>query len=192
MPIPGHVLASQLQPFEFTDFVRIIPSKHSSTPLGCMPGNSRFGSATNSFAVLYAARDLATALAETLIRDRFEGLTDRKLFASEILDRSAVALETTRVLSLIDLRGGGCLKLGISTEITGAKLFDHAQSFSDNAYSNRSIDGILYPSRLTSKTCVAIFDRVIASSLKAHDCVPLSRISKVGSSLSELNIQLIR
>ncbi|MER9445746.1 RES family NAD+ phosphorylase [Mesorhizobium sp. M0340] len=36
-------------------------------------GQSRFASPDRSFMVLYVARDLATAIAETIVRDRFEG-----------------------------------------------------------------------------------------------------------------------
>ena len=79
--------------------------------------------------MLYAANDLTTALAEGLIRDRFEGLEHhlRRLFPVELADYTAVHIGTNKPLRLLDLRRGGCLKLGVSTDITGAKCHRHAQ-----------------------------------------------------------------
>jgi hypothetical protein len=192
MAIDGGLLASQTKPFEFKDYVRIIPLVHVATPLGCAPGISRFGGTDQSFAVLYAARDLATALAETVIRDRFEGSADRRLFFEELAYRAAVQLHASAPLRLVDLREGGCLKLGVSTDIAGAKLFLEAQQFAQDVYQEPTVDGILYASRLTGQHCVAVFDRVIASYLQASDVAPLTQIQQVGAALASLNFQLTR
>jgi hypothetical protein len=92
---------------------------------------------------------------------------------------------------LIDLRKGGCLKLGVSTDIAGAKCFDEAQLFSDTLYKDASVDGIIYASRLTGENCVAIFDRAITTHLSAVGVVPLVQLSETVGALQELNIQLI-
>lgn len=191
MIIDGALLASQVRLFEFSNYVRVIPSIHQATPLGCAPGTSRFGGTDKSFAVLYAASDLATAIAETVVRDRFEGLADRRLFAAELVDRTAVEVDTVKPLRLVDLRAGGCLKLGISTEIAGAKCFDEAQHFSDMVHKDGAIDGILYPSRLTAANCVAVFNEAITSHLKEIGVAPLVQLGKVGKALETLNIRLI-
>ncbi|MBY4639888.1 RES domain-containing protein [Gluconacetobacter entanii] len=60
-----------LTAFNMNDYVRIMPSKHDDTPLGMGPGASRFSSPSDQYNVLYAASDVRTAVAETLIRDRF-------------------------------------------------------------------------------------------------------------------------
>lgn len=191
MHIEESLLASQVKAFKFANFVRVIPTKHVATPLGCVPGHSRFGGSEKNFAVLYAARDLATSLAETIIRDRFEGKDDRRLFVSELAGRAAVELKSTKTLRLVDLRQGGCLKLGISTNVMGAKAFQEAQEFSDGIYKVPTIDGILYSSRLTGKNCVAVFDRVINSHLSVGLCAPLVQLDGIGVALDTLNIQLI-
>lgn len=190
MLVDGTLLASQTRLFEFSDYVRIIPTLHAATPLGCAAGNSRFGGTSKTFAVLYAAHSLTTALAETVVRDRFEGLADRRLFAAELTARSAVRLRFAEPLRLVDLRKGGCLKLGISTDIAGAKCFDEAQAFSSEVYGNEAIDGILYSSRLTAENCVAIFDRA-TSRLSSDDISPLVQLQGLGASLAELNVALI-
>lgn len=191
MIIDGALLASQVRLFEFSSYVRVIPSIHQATPLGCAPGTSRFGGTDKSFAVLYAASDLATAIAETVVRDRFEGISDRRMFVAELLDRTAVEVGTTKPLRLIDLRKDGCLKLGISTDIAGAKRFDEAQSFSDIIYKQGIADGILYNSRLTAANCVGVFDKVITSHLKEICIAPLVQLRDVQKALNGLNIQLI-
>ena len=190
----GALLASQTRLFEFSSYIRIFPSIHQATPLGCTAGNSRFGGTDESFAVLYAACDLATALAERLIRDRFKGLEDRRrrLFPAELGDNTAVRIDTIKPLRLLDLRSGGCLKLGVSTDITGAKCHRDAQQLSDLVYKDVTIDGILYPSRLTAENCVAIFDRVTISHLTQNSIAPLIQLADLGEALKKLNVQLIR
>jgi RES domain-containing protein len=191
MALDGGLLAEQVRAIAFEGYVRIVRSEHAATPLGCAPGVSRFGGTSGEFAVLYAARDLATALAETVVRDRFEGLSDRRLFVGELAERSAVELCTTTPLRVVDLCEGGCLKLGISTEVTGAKGFDEAQSLAEQLHADPTIDGILYPSRLTGQRCVAVFGRAIAAHLQADTTAPLVQVENVSAALDSLNIQLI-
>ena len=191
MIVGGTLLASQTKNIEFSNYVRVIPSAHQATPLGFAPAVSRFGGTKKNFSVLYAARNLATALAETVIRDRYEGLGDRRLFATELADRSAVQLDTIKPLRLVDLRKVGCLKLGVSTDIAGAKCFDEAQHFADHVYKDATIDGIIYASRLTSENCVVVFDRAITSHLSESCIVPLIQIGQLGSALNKLNIKLV-
>lgn len=190
MVVDEALLASQSRLVEFSDYVRIIPSQYAATPLGCAAGHSRFGGTGKTFAVLYAAHSLTTALAETVIRDRFEGLADRQLFAAELTGRTTVRLRFAEPLRLVDLRKGGCLKLGISTDIAGAKCFNEAQAFSSAVYGNEAIDGILYASRLTAENCVAIFDRA-TSRLVSDEVSPLVQLQELAASLAELNVALI-
>ena len=191
MILDGTLLASQTRGFEFSNYVRVIPSIHEGTPLGTAAGHSRFGGTNGSFAVMYAARNLATALAETLIRDRFEGVERRSLFATELSGHSAVQIQTVKSLRLLDLRKGGCLKLGVSTDIAGAKCFNEAQQFADLVYKEATIDGILYASRLTSENCVALFDRATVSHLTTSTISPLVQLENINNALEKLNVQLI-
>ncbi|WID99969.1 RES domain-containing protein (plasmid) [Bosea vestrisii] len=43
-------------------------------------GQTRFSSPDRAFRLVYIARDLATAIAETIVRDRFEGGVDPVLW----------------------------------------------------------------------------------------------------------------
>ncbi|TPI34204.1 RES domain-containing protein [Mesorhizobium sp. B3-1-6] len=186
------LLASQTKTFEFSSYVRIIPSFFQATPLGYAAGVSRFGGTKKNFAVLYAARNLATALAETVVRDRYESIEDRRLFISELADRSAVQLDTIQPLRVVDLRKGGCLKLGVSTDIAGAKCFNEAQQFADLVYKDATIDGILYASRLAGENCIAVFDRAITSHLAERCIAPLTQLGQIGTALKKLNVKLVR
>ena len=67
-PGPVHQYLTQ---FEFSNWVRIFPFRHKSTPLQAVPTPSRFVPGT-TFAGLYGATDLATGIAEAIVRDDFE------------------------------------------------------------------------------------------------------------------------
>lgn len=59
-------------------------------PLGMGFGQSRFSGPNRIFRLLYAAYDLATAIAVTIVRDRFEVTQDRALDYSEIGDWAVI------------------------------------------------------------------------------------------------------
>ena len=54
-------------------YVRVTLIVHSAPPLGTGFGLTRFVSSTTAFKVIYIAQDLTTGIAETLVRDRFQG-----------------------------------------------------------------------------------------------------------------------
>jgi hypothetical protein len=60
-------------------YVRVTPMAHAATPLGAGFGVTRFASPTKAFKVIYLGQDLTTGVAETLVRDRFQGKVRRKL-----------------------------------------------------------------------------------------------------------------
>ncbi len=64
-------------------YVRVTPMAHAATPLGAGFGVTRFASPAKAFKVIYIAQDLTTAVAETLVRGRFQGRARRKLLDIE-------------------------------------------------------------------------------------------------------------
>ncbi|MGL1166844.1 RES family NAD+ phosphorylase, partial [Vibrio parahaemolyticus] len=72
-------------------------------------------SPSQAFKLLYLARDLATAIAETIVRDRFEGESARVLDESEIENWAVAEVTAIAPLTVLDLRTTGLLKLGVST-----------------------------------------------------------------------------
>lgn len=90
MTLDPVVLARLSVRIEVTNYVRIISRVHAATPLGMGPGRSRFSSLRNKFHLLYLAQDPSTAVAETIVRDRFENKEERLLLEEE-LDRYSIA-----------------------------------------------------------------------------------------------------
>jgi hypothetical protein len=191
MNLAGATIAQLTKSWQLKSYVRVIPKQFHCTPLSVGPGASRFSSPGNDFLVLYAGRNLATALAETVIRDRFEGLNTRRLFIEEVQDRVAVQVSTKLPLRLLDIRKGGCLKLGISTDVTGAKAQDEARAFSQYVHDETDVAGILYASRLTGENCVVVFDRAIEDHLVVDRVVAMERLKSLETALASLCIELI-
>jgi hypothetical protein len=173
-------------------YVRVTPMSHASTPLGMGFGDTRFASPAGSFRLLYIAKDIATGIAETIVRDRFEGMAVGELMMSEIISWGATEISILHRLRLLDLRGPGCVALRISTDIKGAKGQDEARRFSQRVYEETDLDGILYRSRLTGKECAAIYDCAVATKLGATDVIPLHRLADLVPALESLHVELVR
>ncbi|CAN7620364.1 RES family NAD+ phosphorylase [Pararhizobium sp. LjRoot238] len=87
-----------------------------ATPLGMGFGNTRFSSPDRKFRLVYIARDLPTAIAETIVRDRFEGAAKRVLDESEVEEWAVAEVTATALLLVLDLRTTGLLRLGADSE----------------------------------------------------------------------------
>jgi hypothetical protein len=191
MPLDIQILTSLTRRIHPDAYLRCTPWAHRATPLGMGFGDTRFASPTRSFKLLYIAQDIATSIAEAVIRDRFEGKIDRELVDADIADWGVCEVSAKRELRLVDLRTDGCFKLGISTDIVGAKVHDEAKAFSQELYDTTDLDGILYHSRLRRRNCMAIYDRAVPD-LDAGTLVELERLSTFVPALRSLKIKLIR
>ncbi|GLU30124.1 RES family NAD+ phosphorylase [Brucella sp. NBRC 12950] len=176
--------------FRPESYVRVIPVAHMSTPLGMGFGQSRFSSPNQLFRLLYAAYDLATAIAEAIVRDRFEGMPDRVIDESEIEEWAITEVTATAPLILLDLRTTGLLRLGISTDAARAKEHREGQSLSEAVYSSYAVDGLLYSSRLTSADCVAVYDRAVGGKLVTSPAVELVRQADLISALRSIGVSI--
>lgn len=191
MALDPKILTSLTRRVETVDYLRVTPWARRSTPLGMGFGETRFASPGKAFRLLYIAEDLATSLAEAIIRDRFEGKTVRELAQSDIADWGVCAVSATRPLRLLTLRGDACFKLGISTDIVGAKRHDKARAFSQALYDTIDLDGIIYHSPLRKKNCIAIYDRAVTRGLSAQPVVQLERLAALVPALKTLKTALI-
>lgn len=142
------------------------------------------------FRLLYAARDLATAIAETIVRDRFEGVQDRFLDESEFENWAVTEATVTEPLILLDLRSTGLLKLGVSTDAARAKAHHEGQRLSEAIFQTYAIDGLLYSSRLTATECVAVYDRAVDAKLNASPAVELLRVAELVPALRSINVSV--
>jgi hypothetical protein len=89
------------------------------------------------------------------------------------------------------MRAAGCFLLGVSTDITGAKGHDEARQFSQAVFNQTGLDGILYLSRLTRRTCVAVYDRAVALKLEAGPVHELETLAALVPALSGLRVVII-
>lgn len=187
--------ASQLldysRAFRPSDFVRCSKWAYRASPLGMGFGKTRFASPDDEFQLLYIAADLPTAIAETVVRDRFEGTAVRELTQPDIKIWGACSVSAIRDLTLLDLRGDGCFQLGVSTDIVGAKAQDKSRAFSQHVYDVTKLDGIIYASRILKRDCIAVYDRAVGSGLLPSPMVELLRLANLVPALEELKIELV-
>jgi len=185
--LPRHALRAPPLTVTLADFPRIIKVAHVSTPLGLSNGTSRFSSTAGTFQILYAAERFETALAEAVVRDRFESRHRRFIGRTTLMSRAVTTLSTTAPMSLFDLRAANAYALGIDTDAARGRAHSPGQEFSEALYAQTAIDGILYDSRLTGGLCVAIYDRAVRN-LVASPSVDLIRHVGLIPELQRLDI----
>ena len=172
---------------------RIIPHRYLETPLGVAPGDSRFCSKADGFAVLYASPEFATAFIETIVRDRFTRRDQREVLLKEVTGRGW-ALITTKPrakLALLDLRKDGCVRLGAPTDTVNARNHAAGRALGRAIYSeHKDLDGLLFSSRLTGGDVYAVFDRGTAK-LDAPETGTLPEHPDLPDVLSNYSIKLI-
>jgi hypothetical protein len=167
--------------------------RHRAAPTGMGYGKTRFASPTDAFKLLYVAQDLPTALAEAIIRDRFQGKQRRELLQDDI-DGSVIASMVARQpLKVLDLRTGGANRLGVPTDAVRGRAQLAGRRFSQQLYDATDFDGITYMSRITNAECVAIYDRAVDLALDpASPVVDLVRLADLDGALRSLNVSIIR
>ncbi|WP_374788934.1 RES family NAD+ phosphorylase [Brucella oryzae] len=177
---------------DVSNYVRILPRIYAATPLGMGFGLTRFSSPKNKFQLLYLAQNPMTAVAETIVRDRFEKTTDRYLMREE-LDRYSIAvIRNPKPLFLLDLRYEGASLLGISTDTVRAKAQAAGRRLSQEIYDQTEFDGIIYMSRITNKECVAVYDRAVHFNLETEaPALNLTRLSSLTDIFEKLFVTIM-
>src|SRR3546814_20366637 len=95
---------------------------------------------TNSFAVLYAAQDLPTALAEKVIRDRLKGRAKRILLQADIEEQVVASLVARMPPKLLDLRPSGSRRLGVPTDGVRGRSQRAGPTFSQQIYNTPAFE----------------------------------------------------
>jgi hypothetical protein len=168
-------------------YVRVTPMAHAATPLGAGFGVTRFASPTKAFKVIYIAQDLTTGVAETLVRDRFQGRARRKLLDVEAALWRMTEVSASAPLMLIDLRTTGLVRLGVSTEAARGKAHGQGRKLSQAIYDQTDAQGLIYNSRLTGGACICIYDRTLPS-LVATPVVEVTLLAGFVDALRELSV----
>ena len=158
---PRERIESVLRKGKFPDCYRIVPIRHPA-PLGTIPADSRFCSRNAGYTVLYAAPTFATAFIETVVRDRFVHRSRRNVELSEIVGRywAGIRTQPETELTLLDLRGDGCGRIGAPTDAVQARNHAAGRALAKAIHAQHTdIEGFLYASRLTGEDVYAVFDR---------------------------------
>lgn len=132
-------------------------------PLGFSRRPGRFSDPQTPprYGVYYAARSLEECFVQTVLRDRGDGrqgpltinVADLEMF-------SVVEVEIAQALRLIDLRHPGPLRMGVPSDVTGARDLHQGQVWGAALWAHPDgFNGIIYPSRFSGDDCIALFDR---------------------------------
>ena len=134
MRLDRGILADLAVEVMLKDYVRVTPMAYAATPLGAGYGATRFASPSRAFKVIYLGQNLTTGLAETIIRDRFQGRARRRLMRDEVDQWGATVVNSTAPLTLLDLRTTGLIRLGVSTEAARGKAQAQGRRLSQAIY----------------------------------------------------------
>ena len=143
---------------------RIMPGRFRESPLGMSAADSRFCSRSAGYLVLYASPDFATAFIEAVVRDRFTQRRNREVALREVTERvwARISTQPGTVLTLLDLRGDGCVRLGAPTDAVHARNHAAGRAFGNAVHTGHAdVEGVVYGSRLTGEDVYAMFDRGI-------------------------------
>lgn len=193
MTLDSSILRELVVGIDPSGYLRILDARHRAAPTGMGFGQTRFSSQSDSFALLYAAQDLTTALAERIVRDRFQGKMKRVLLETDVDELVVSSLSARVPLKMLDLRTSGASRLGIPTDAARGRSQLAGRKFSQQLYDDTDFDGIVYMSRITNAECVAVSDRAVATTLDpACPVVELLRLTDLVPALKALSIQLRR
>ncbi len=143
---PRDRIEAVLRKASLPDCYRIVPASFLASPLGTVPADSRFCSRDAGYAVLYATPDFATAFVETVVRDRFTRSRLRDVALKEITGRGWAQISSRRavVLTLLDLRGDGCTRIGAPTDAIHARNHAAGRAFATSIHGGHTdVDGLL-------------------------------------------------
>ncbi|MGG7576733.1 hypothetical protein [Rhizobium sp. Nf11,1] len=132
-----------------------------------------------------------TAVAETIVRDRFQGRAERVIFQEEFDRYSVAAARNPGQLFLLDLRYEGANLLGVSTDAVRTRAQASGRRLSQDIYDRTDFDGILYMSRITNKQFDAVYDRATAGLEADSPALDLPRLSALGLILDALQVTVI-
>ncbi|WP_428390981.1 RES family NAD+ phosphorylase [Lichenicoccus sp.] len=191
MILDANVLADLAVAITPKTYVRVTRMAHAATPLGAGFGVTRFASPTSAFKVIYLGQDLTTGVAETLVRDRFQGRARRKIIDIEAALWGATEVSASAALTLIDLRTTGLVRLGVSTEAARGKAQGQGRVLSRAIHEQTDAHGLVYFSRLTGRTCICVYDRAQPGGLLATSVVELTLLAGFVDALHELNVNLL-
>jgi hypothetical protein len=166
-------------------------------PLGFGKTPSRFSDprrriAANRFAVLYLGDTVKVCFLEAVLRDQRDGaIGDLPMEEAELHARHYAEIEVAAPLEIVDLRDDGAIIMGVPTDVAKASSQTLARAWSVAFHEHPGKpDGIIYPSRLSGHTNLAVFDRAIAK-LQAVRTMKLIAAPGLASVLNDLKVSTV-
>lgn len=191
-----------LRPLQVTElvgdrFCRLV-KRHHTDGLGVGWGSSRFvpppasPPTSQDYRALYAARDLDTAFAETILRDDAVGCFDRFPIPLTTLAQWDVVEIETSDLRLADLRSHQVLAARVPTDALHAQMHDEGQKLGREIRDDpRNFAGLLFQSRLTGVENIMVFERAITSSLREISRQPLLRCKSFAATIDSFMLSVV-
>jgi hypothetical protein len=147
---------------------------------------------SSRFGVLYLGETLTVCFLEAVLRDQRDGLVgDLPMDEKEIEVRRYAEIETVSDLNLVDLREVCAIRMGVPTDVARSSRQTLARIWSQAFHEHPSApDGVIYPSRLSGHTNLAIYGRAIAK-LRPVRVVRLIGAPGLAGVLNNLRVGLI-
>lgn len=163
-------------------------------PLGFGRAPSRFSDPRlpPEFGIYYVGASFETAFLETIVRDLKNGNPGPLLLSAARLDTFIHVTVTNQApLTMVDLRGGLVIALGVPTDAVRASAHGLGQQASLAVYQRpEQLDGIWYPSRLNGGDNLAVYDRAV-SKLAAGPSRKLTNCPELASILTTYRIDVV-
>lgn len=166
-------------------------------PLGVGKARSRFSDPRrrvpdHRFGVLYLGSSLRVCFLEALLRDERDGVVgDWPMEETELDTRQVADIEVNAPLTLLDLRDGHPVRMGVPSNVVRGANHALARRWSVAFHDHPDqVDGLIYPSRLNGETNLAIYDRAIPK-LTAAGVTPLRRARGLPGVLDEFEVALV-
>ena len=163
-------------------------------PLGFGKSPSRFGDPRrrqkeDRFGILYLGASLKVCFVEAILRDRRNGtVADYPIDETDLAARRYAEIEVLSRLTLVDLTGDGCIRMGIPSDVIGASDQVTARWWSVAIHEHPAApDGIVYPSRLNEERNLAIYGRAVGK-LSAVKRYPLKKAPGLARVLNDLKV----
>ncbi|MBV9736048.1 MAG: RES family NAD+ phosphorylase [Acidisphaera sp.] len=143
---------------------RLYQTRHPD-PLGSRPAHSRFSHPSGTaFGVVYLGSSVKVAFHEVILRDRADARSGAVLIPyAELEAYTCAEIIAVSELRLVDLTGDAPLKMGVPSDVAGARDQTLARQWSAAFHTHPDrVDGVYYPSRLNEERNIALYDRALA------------------------------
>ncbi len=171
--------------------------RHHADPLGFGKAPSRFSDPRrrkpeNRFAVLYLGETLKVCFLEVVLRDKRNGAVGNyPLDEGELYERRFAVIEIVAPLTMVDLRGDHCVRMGVPSDVVRASDQRLSRAWSAAFHDHPAKpDGIIYSSRLNGQTNLAVYDRAI-SKLRVLRASSLLETPGLAEVLDDLFVALV-